>query len=136
MAEAFRICGNLISQKGVLDKSIRISCYRSGIPKIIGRNYKDILEGLILVLNSPDYTPDRAVHLVRALFSVLSIFRACSPEHVVKFSTITGSFTGLSRTFDRTLVRETLDSMNLKDLKVSKPYFFKSNKSGANAMIA
>jgi hypothetical protein len=137
MSEALRLCGNFISQKGTLDSTIRIGCFKkSRIPKIIGLRHKHILENLAKNLNNSSYVPDRNLILLRALFSVLAIFRACSPVHEIKFSTITSGFQGKSKSFDCDTVRDVLDSMNLEYLEVKQPYFFKSNKSGVNAMIA
>jgi hypothetical protein len=137
MSEALRLCGNFISQRGTLDSTIRIGCFKkSRIPKIVGLHHKHIIENLALKLNDPSYVPDRNLIILRALFSVLAIFRACSPVHEIKFSTITSGFQGKSRSFDHEVVRDVLDSMNLGLLEVKQPYFFKSNKSGVNAMIA
>jgi hypothetical protein len=137
MSEALRLCGNFISQKGVLDSTIRIGCFKkSRIPKIIGLHHKHILENLAHKLKDSSYVPDRNLILLRALISVLAIFRACSPTHEIKFSTVTSPFGGKSKTYDHDIVRNVLDSMNIEHLEVKQPYFFKSNKTGANAMIA
>lgn len=77
--------------------------------------------------------------LVKLLFSVLSFFRCSSPNYApTKVSTITGSFTGTSRTLDQEIIIKALASMGArKGMFTSKASIINfSVKAGPNAPLA
>jgi hypothetical protein len=77
---------------------------------------------------------------VKTLFTLLSFFRACSPNYgEVKISTITGPFTGRGETLPGKELRAVLETMK-RESSITfnrKPSVFMfSSKAGPNSSIA
>lgn len=117
--------GNFIAGEGVRNHKTWVSVYKNGLPKIIGQSFKHRLEKLKVNLENGE-KPDP---MVRALISVLSMFRALSPpRHIPNFRTITDPFMGQNRTLDMYIIKEGLESMGafsfFEKNRIRKPIFF------------
>jgi len=109
-----------------------------GMPCILPTKVKFRLVDIKKGISSGSLTRTDLV-FVKLLLSVLSFFRATSPDFSeTKTQTITGNFTGECLFLPRDEVTGALRSMNSKNLKFkSKPsLYFNSYKSGPNSTIA
>lgn len=117
--------GNFIAGEGVRNHKTWVSVYKNGLPKIVGQKFKHRLEKLRVDLENGQ----KPEPIVRALISVLSMFRALSPpRHIPNFGTITDPFQGQNRTLDMYIIKEGLESMGALSFfskrKLRKPQFF------------
>lgn len=136
LSEAFRMVGNFIAGRGVLNDRQWVSRYKNGLPKILGLELSHWIEKTkVLVDKGEDPLPKG-----RALISVLSLFRALSPKNwIPNFKTLTDPFKGEKDTFRKEAIKLALESMGATDFfkrKLSKPIFFWSNKAGVNARFS
>jgi hypothetical protein len=108
------------------------------MPKILPTKVKFKLVEIKKGISSGSLTRTDLIY-IKLLLSILSFFRATSPDYAVtKVETITGNFTGTCLFLPETEIRGALKSMNSKVLTFrSKPsLYFNSYKAGPNSSIA
>jgi hypothetical protein len=110
----------------------------SGLPACLPIEFKNLLQRVRVGIYNGSLSRYDLV-LVKLLFSALSFFRCSSPKYApTKISTITGNFTGESRTLDRNILIQAINSMGLTEgmfrSKASIINF--STKAGPNAPLA
>nr|UPW42085.1 MAG: putative RNA dependent RNA polymerase [Guangdong mito-like virus 9] len=131
--EVLRLVGNFISGSKVLNnRNVYVAKYKNGLPKILGLKGKYLFEHLLDDLeNSRPVAP-----FYRAFISLLAFFRACSPEHEIKFNTVTAPFNGISESIKPEIILKGIESLGVPKLKLRRPRLFWSTKTGVNAKFA
>jgi len=110
----------------------------SGLPTCLPMEFKNLLQRVRVGIYNGSLSRYDLV-LVKLLFSALSFFRCSSPKYApTKISTITGDFTGSSRTLDRDILIKAIESMGLTGqiFKSKASIINFSTKAGPNAPLA
>jgi hypothetical protein len=105
-----------------------------GLPKKLPLQVKRFLVEARLAIHRGSLPRGLMIQL-KLLLSMLSFFRACSPDEELdpKYTTITAPFSGVSERLDEKELVRALKYMGLNTLKVQKPsIFLLSSKSGPN----
>lgn len=137
LAECLRIIFDLLSGMPIKDHKTWVSRYTNGVPKLFGMEGRKYFGNLIDLKRSGSEVPENVLRVCRMLISLCAMFRAMSPEHVIKLRTITDPWVGTSF-LDEKHTKVALRTMGFGHLKsrVKTPRFLWSNKSGVNARYA
>jgi hypothetical protein len=136
-SEVLRLIFEYLSGRGMRQHKTWVKVFGSGLPKCIGiTNAVYIMNNRdLLVSNHPSVLEQRGFLILRAVISVVAMFRSMSPKHVIKFDSVTSPFTGKGTIVDND-IKGALRSLGLSKLKTHQPKFFWSNKAGVNAQFA
>jgi len=137
-SEVIRLIFEYLSETRIRNTKNWVAQWRDGLPKIIGAEVRDWIRAnrdKIIRNHSSLKSGNRMFILFRAIVSILCLFRAMSPKHVLKFDSVTAPFTGTGTLSDRE-IRRALRSVGITRLNVRSPRFFWSNKGGVNASFA
>nr|WAY16596.1 putative RNA-dependent RNA polymerase [Rhizoctonia solani mitovirus 63-MNR] len=137
LAECLRIIFDLLSGMPIKDHKTWVARYSNGVPKLFGMEGRRYFGELIALKIQGEEVPQSTLRICRLLISLCALFRAMSPEHVIKLGTITDPWTGEGYLNDKN-VKRALRGMGFADLKrgIKTPSFLWSNKSGVNARFA
>jgi hypothetical protein len=137
LAECLRIIFDLLSGMPIKDHKTWVARYSNGVPKLFGMEGRKYFGELITLKHEGKEVPSSTIRICRLLISLCALFRAMSPEHVIKLGTITSPWTG-SGYLDEKNVKRALRNMGFTKLRdsVKTPSFLWSNKSGVNARYA
>jgi len=137
LAECLRIIFDLLSGMPIKDDKTWVSRYANGVPKLFGQVGRQYFGYLITSKLEGKDVDNNVLRVCRILISICALFRAMSPEHVIKLGTITDPWTGSGSLNDND-VRDALRRIGFSNLRntVKKPRFLWSNKSGVNARYA
>jgi hypothetical protein len=136
LAECLRIIYDLVSGMPIKDHKTWVSRYSNGVPRLFGMEGRRVFDILIRE-KSPKNVELPILRVCRLLLSLCSVFRAMSPEHVIKLGSITDPWIGNDYLDDKH-VKKALSNMGMYGLRtrVKSPSFLWSNKSGVNARYA
>ena len=131
LSECLRLVCVYIAEDGVQNKMTWVATYRrTGLPKILGIKGRAYFIDLKVQLKS---VPDpELLKFCRVIITVLSWFRIMSPEHVLKFGTVTDPLLEGSEPLPNKDIIRGLRSLGLFRLKTKSPRFIWSNKAGVN----
>jgi len=109
-------------------RKIMVKTDLHGIPKIIPYRLRR-------VLIMKNYGGDR--NLIVGIFTILSIFRVFPTKVEPDLRTITSPFTGVTRTFDKDLLRSALKDLGItNNIRVGGPSLIGGESSGPNSYKA
>lgn len=130
LSECLRLVCVYIAEDGVKNKKTWVATYcRTGLPKILGIKGRAYL--ISLKANIANADPD-ILRFCRVLITVLSWFRIMSPEHELKFTTVTDPLREGSISLSNRDISNGLRSLGIRRLKTRSPRFIWSNKAGVN----
>lgn len=131
LAEVMRLLLCFLSEEEIIEDKVKVKRYKNGLPKLLGERGAMIIAQL---RNSQDWKSIRsASYLVKVLLSIISMFRAMSPEHVIKFDSVVKPFDGQYQTVGKDDLRVALGKLGIQKLELKSPKFLWSNKAGVNA---
>jgi len=129
LSEALRLVMVVLAGKGV-GPAMRISCYPSGIPRIVGPFFRDIILNFKNFMNDKTNEGPRTRILMRLITSCLAIFRAMSFMSITKFDSVTDKFTGTDLSLSE--IEDALRELKLSrgSLQIGKPRILWSTRTG------
>jgi hypothetical protein len=127
LAEVTRAIVCWLGNEKYIRSSIYISITGKGLPKLIPL----ILRKSMIAGKLHDSSEGKLV--IRAVLTVLSIYRVMDAKPVLKLGTITGPFKGTSQTLPLYEIEGALRSLGLKSLRLQRPdVFMISESAGPN----
>jgi len=131
LSECLRLVCVYIAEDGIKNKKTWVATYcKTGLPKILGiKGRKFFIDLKTQLKGKPD---PELLKFCRVLLTVLSWFRIMSPEHELKFNTVTDPLLEGSVPLSDKDIAKGLRSLGLFRLKTKSPRFIWSNKAGVN----
>lgn len=130
LSECLRLVCVYIAEDGVKNKKTWVATYcRTGLPKLLGIKGRAYFISLKANISGAD---PELLKFCRVLITVLSWFRIMSPEHELKFTTVTDPLIEGSVPLSNRDISNGLRSLGIRRLKTRSPRFIWSNKAGVN----